>query len=163
MSSEAPLKLRQLVESYGATLVLYARQWCSSPDDALQEALIDLSQLAGPPHDPVAWLFKTVRFKAMNLARAQRRRERTHRAAASERDAWFECDPVDTIQSSELEAMLEELEPLDREIVVARIWGGMSFEQIAELVEGAISTVHRRYQHALRQLGAKVNGTAKKS
>lgn len=162
MSPLAPRQLQELVESHGAALVLYARQWCEFPDDALQEALIDLAQLAPAPRDPVAWLFKVTRFKAMNLTRSERRRDRYQREAAQQRDAWFERDPVDAIQSHELEAMLEELDPMEREIVIARIWGGMSFEQVAELVESSSSTVHRRYQQALAQLELKLSGTVKK-
>lgn len=113
VSPIAARQLQALVDSHGRALVLYARQWCSSPDDALQEALIDLSQLPLVPRDPVGWLFKAVRCKALNLSRSQQRRDRYHRQAAQQRDAWFEHDPVDALQSSELEAMLEELEPID--------------------------------------------------
>ena len=153
-----PPQLRELVDAYGAALVLYARQWCSCPDDALQEALIDLSQQASAPRDPAGWLFKAVRYKAINFARADQRRSRHWRQAAVERDTWFDCDPTTTLQSEELETMLAELEPLAREIIIARIWGEMSFEQIAGLVECPLSTVHRRYHQSLKQLEQKLNG-----
>ena len=146
------------MEAHGAALVLYARQWCSCPDDAVQEALIDLSQLKTVPPEPVAWLFKAVRYKSINLARSEQRRGRRQRLAAEQRDAWFEIDPVEAIQSSEVESLLEQLEPSAREIVVARIWGGMSFEQIAQLVQSPLSTVHRRYHETLKTLEAKLNG-----
>lgn len=153
-------QLRELVQSHGSALVLYARQWCTCPDDALQEALLELSQLNQPPRDPVGWLFRTVRCRAMNLSRSERRRDRYQKQAAQERDAWFEHDPVDALQSTELETMLQELDPIQREIVVARIWGNMSLEQIAELVNLSISTVHRRYQQALQSLQLKLSGNA---
>jgi RNA polymerase sigma-70 factor (ECF subfamily) len=158
-----PRQLRELVDAYGAALVLYARQWCSSPDDALQEALIDLTQQASAPRDPMGWLFKAVRYKAINLARADQRRSRHWRQAAVERDNWFDCDPTTTMQTEELESMLTELEPLAREIVIARIWGEMSFEQIAELVEYPVSTVHRRYHQTLKLLEQRLNGQIKKN
>lgn len=157
-----PRQLHELVQSHGSGLVLYARQWCTSPDDALQEALLDLATLETAPNDPIGWLFKTVRCKAINLSRSWQRRDKHERAAAQQRDVWFERDPVDAIQSGELEAMLEELDAVDREIVVARVWGGMSFEQIGQLVNLSASTVHRHYQHALEQLQLKLYGTAKK-
>jgi RNA polymerase sigma-70 factor (ECF subfamily) len=152
-----------LVDSYGGVLVLYARQWCTSPDDALQEALIDLTQLTNAPRDPVAWLFKVVRNKSINQSRGQQRRDYYQRQAAQERDIWFDCDPVDTLQSGELEALLGELEPLAREIIVARIWGDLPFEKIAELVERPLSTVHRQYKQTLKLLEAQLNGQIKKS
>ena len=158
-----PPQLRELVDAHGAALALYARQWCSSPDDALQEALIDLSRQASAPRDPVGWLFKAVRYKAINLARADQRRSRHWRRAAVERDTWFASDPTTTMQSEELEMMLTELEPLAREIIIARIWGEMSFEQIAELVEYPLSTVHRRYHQTLKLLEQKLNGQVRRT
>ena len=156
-----PLQLRELVDTYCGALVLYARQWCSSPDDVVQEALIDLSQQACAPRDPVAWMFRAVRNKAINQARADQRRSRLHSQAAAERDSWFDCDPSKSLQSDELESMLCELEPLDRELIVARIWGDMSFEQIAELVGRPLTTVHRRYHQTLHLLESKLNGKVK--
>ncbi len=161
MNPIEPYRLRTLINDYGATLVLYARQWCTSPDDALQDALFDLTQQACEPPDPVAWLFKAVRYKAINQARADHRRSRHHNQAAEQREAWFDCDPSTSIQSDELECMLRELEPLAREIIVARIWGEMSFEQIADLVDRPLSTVHRRYQQSLKLLESRLNGKAK--
>ena len=56
------------MDEHGAAKSLYARQWCRVPDDALQEALIDLARQDPVPDNPVAWLYKTVRRRAMNLA-----------------------------------------------------------------------------------------------
>ncbi len=122
-----------------------------------REALVDLVSRLGALR-PIAWLFKAVRFKAINQARADQRRLKHHHQAAVERDVWFVRDPTDSVQSEELELMLTELEPLAREIIVARIWGEMSFEQIAELVDRPLSTVHRRYQQSLKLLESKLNG-----
>ncbi|MHB8972060.1 MAG: RNA polymerase sigma factor [Pirellulaceae bacterium] len=156
-------QLRQLLGAHGAALVLFARQWCQAPDDALQEALIDLLRQAPVPDCPVAWLFKTVRRKAMNLARAERRRAKYHRQAAQEREPWFLHDASTGFEPGELEPMLGELPQLEREIVVARIWGELSFEQIAELVERSTSAVHRRYERALALLGSMINGRRDRS
>jgi RNA polymerase sigma-70 factor (ECF subfamily) len=35
---------------------------------------------------------------------------------------------------------------------VARLWGGLSFEQISELVGASVSTAHRRYFEGLSHL-----------
>lgn len=156
-------QLRQLLGAHGAALVLYARQWCRAPDDALQEALIDLLRQAPAPDRPIAWLFKTVRCKAMNLARAEQRRTKHHQQAAEERESWFLHDDPTGFEPGELEPMLAELPQLEREIVVARIWGELSFEQIAELVEHSTSAVHRRYQRALTRLGEMMSGKLDKS
>ncbi|MBC8868868.1 MAG: sigma-70 family RNA polymerase sigma factor [Planctomycetes bacterium] len=146
-------RLGELIDTHGAALTLYARQWCRSPEDALQEALIDLLRQTPVPNHPIAWLYKTVRRRAMNLARAERRRVKHHRQACEQRKSWFlpadgmSDEPVDA------EALLRRLPPLEREIVVARVWGELSFGQIADLVDRSTSAVHRRYQRALAELG----------
>ena len=139
---------------HGAALLLYARQWYWVPEDALQEALIDLLRQAPVPRHPVAWLFTTIRRRAMNLARAEQRRTRHQRKAAAEQATWFLSDDDTPFEPGELERMLAQLPQLEREIVVARIWGELSFEQIAALVTRSTSAVHRRYQRALGVLGS---------
>lgn len=42
--------------------------------------------------------------------------------------------------------------------MIARIWGDMSFEQIAGLVERSLSFVYRSYQQALREIEKKMDG-----
>lgn len=145
-------QLQQIFDRHGPTLVLYARRWCVAPDDAVQEALIDLAQQQPPPSDPVAWIYQAVRWRAMNLARSQQRRDKYQLAAAQTRDDWFSASDAGELDSGELEQLLEDLPDLDREILVARIWGDLSFTQIAELVEKPLSTVHRRYKLTLQTL-----------
>ncbi len=114
-------------------------------------------RLSPAPRDPLGWLFKAVRFKAINLSRSSDDAiGMSAQPPAATRQTGLNEIPFDAVQSHELEAMLTELEPINREIIVARIWGGMSFEQIAELVECSISTIHRRYQQTLKQLEMKL-------
>jgi RNA polymerase sigma-70 factor (ECF subfamily) len=50
--------------------------------------------------------------------------------------------------------------PLElREIVVAHLWGGLSFEQIGELAGVSASTAHRHYTAALQVLRRKLRVT----
>lgn len=150
-------QLRQLIDAYGAALTLYARQWCNAPEDALQEALIELVRLETPPDRPQAWLYKAVRCRAINIARAESRRAAHHRRACEERAAWFVDDSGNAFDGGELATMLERLPPLEREIVVARIWGELPFDEIADLVDVSTSAAHRRYQKALALLGEMMN------
>ena len=156
-------ELRQLLDAHGAALMLYARQWYRAPEDALQEALIDLLRQTPAPHYPVAWLFTTIRRRALNLARAEQRRAKHQRQAAAERATWFLSNEDMPFEPGELERLLAQLPPLEREIVVARIWGELSFEQIAALIASSSSAVHRRYQRALEVLGNMLEGKIDKS
>jgi RNA polymerase sigma-70 factor (ECF subfamily) len=150
--------LQTLLDSHGAALKLYARQWCHAPDDALQEALIELLRQDPVPDQPVAWLFKTIRRRAMNLARGERRRSTHHRQASQQRDEWFSDGESLGFGSEELRAALSRLPDLEREIVVARIWGELSFERVADLVGISSSSAHRRYRGALQLLHEMLDG-----
>ena len=142
--------------------MLYARQWCLHPDDALQEALIDLAHQSTDPRDPVAWLFQTVRCKAMNQSRAEHRRAKHQNLAAQQRDVWFYVDHASDSESSDVQAALDSLPAIEREIVVARMWGHMTFEQISELVDRPVSFVYRRYQQSLVEVQNKLDGQVNK-
>lgn len=157
MSSIGSDAVATLIAEHGAALVLYARQWCRSPDDAVQEAFVDLVRLAPAPDRPVAWLFVAVKRRALNQARGERRRQKWQRLAAEEREAWFCIDHTNRLAAAELEALLAELPATDREIVVSRVWGGLTFEEIAELVAISPSAVYRRYRGALASLEARMN------
>lgn len=150
--------IRQLVAEHSAALALYARQWCHSPDDAVQEAFVELVQLKRTPENPAAWLFRAVRWRAMNLARSEHRRAKHQLRCSQEQLDWFIDTSPTAVDAQEAGRMLEQLDELDREIVVARIWGELSFEQIAELVDVPTSSVHRRYGHALKRLAALLQG-----
>jgi len=156
-------ELRRLLDAHGAALLLYARQWYQAPEDALQEALIDLLRQVPAPQHPVAWMFTTIRRRAMNLARAEQRRAWHQREAAVQRATWFVTDDTTPFEPGELERTLAQLPQREREIVVARIWGELSFEQIAALVASSSSAVHRRYQRALAALGQVLDGRLDKS
>jgi RNA polymerase sigma-70 factor (ECF subfamily) len=145
-------RLKQLIDAHGGALTLYARGWCRAPDDAVQEALIALVRQNPAPDHPVAWLYKTVRRRAMNLTRAQRRRDRHHLRAGSQRESWFLPADTSLEEPVDVERLLRRLAPLEREIVVSRIWGELSFDQIAALVGRSTSSVHRRYRRALAEL-----------
>ena len=118
--------LQELIDAHGAALTLYARQWCRAPEDAVQEALIDLLRQDPIPDRLVAWLYTTVRRRAMNLARADGRRAKHQQQAGQLCESRFL--PNDNVLESPMdyESLLARLPRLEREIVVARIWGERS-------------------------------------
>ena len=70
-------RLGMLIERLAAPLELYARQWCDEAEDVVQEAFVKLAAQSAPPHNPAAWLFRTVRNGAINAGIASHRRRRT--------------------------------------------------------------------------------------
>ncbi len=151
-----PELLGWLLDRHAAALELYARQFCDCAEDVVQEALI---QLAGQPRAPegaVAWLYRAVRNKAISASRSARRRKRREAQAAARKPAWFDSPAADAIDAQVATAALEALPDEGREVVVARVWDGLSFEQIGQLTGTSDSTAHRRYQAALAVLREKL-------
>lgn len=152
-----PEFLGSLIDGHAAALVLFARQWCSAPEDVVQEALVELARLRQAPPAPVPWLFRTVRNRAISRYRADRRRAHYEKQAAEAKCTWFELpeDPggLDAVAAAE---RLAELPVEQREVIVAHLWGGLTFEQIAELSDSSAATVWRRYSAGLAALRVKL-------
>lgn len=150
MSRPSPERLSRLLRERGPALVLYARQWCRNPEDVVQEAFLELIEQPTEPANVVAWLYRVVRHRALNASRSAARRARRESAVALPGEAWFE--PEGEPLAAEASAALRQL-PLDeREVIVARLWGGLSFQEVAELTGTSLSTAYRRYQAGLEAL-----------
>ncbi|HZN35933.1 MAG TPA: RNA polymerase sigma factor [Pirellulaceae bacterium] len=149
-SRVTPELLGRLLDEQGGALALYAAQWSATPDDCVQEALIELAAQPRVPASPAAWLFRVVRNRAISQFRSARRRERREQLALRLRPRQGEA-PAE-LASEELAAALESLSDDLREAVVARTWGGLNFEQIAALAGCSTSTAHRRYEAGLAAL-----------
>lgn len=147
-----PEQLTSLLEAHGAALELFAAQWSDAPEDCVQEAFIELARQAQSPDRVVAWLYRVVRNRAISHARSTGRRRKYELAAAEQSPCWFEPSPGSSLDAAAATRALQELSPQHREVIVARIWGGLSFEQISELVGSSVSTAHRRYGEGLVHL-----------
>jgi DNA-directed RNA polymerase specialized sigma24 family protein len=88
-----PEQLSRLVEDYAAALMLYARQWCASAEDVVQEAFVKLASQRSPPDNVAGWLHLVVRNGALAAARAESRRRRHESAAAFRMPNWFVPSP----------------------------------------------------------------------
>jgi RNA polymerase sigma-70 factor (ECF subfamily) len=152
-----PDQLADLVDRYAAALVLYARQWCACPEDVVQTAFLKLVRIGTPPDNLLPWLYRVVRNGAIDASRAARRRARYETAAADRAPRWFapSYDPTGLDARAAADA-LAVLPPETREIIVAHIWGGLTFEQIAEAVGSSAATCYRRYAAGLDTLRQKL-------
>jgi len=151
-----PEELGRLYREHAPALRLYARQWFEGDEDPVQDAFVKLVQQPSIPDRVLPWLYRVVRNGALVAGRgAARRRRREVQVSASE--AWFSTAD-DQIDGREATQLLAEL-PLDqREVVVARIWGGLTFDEVAELTGCSLPTAHRRYQAGLAVLRERLEG-----
>jgi RNA polymerase sigma-70 factor (ECF subfamily) len=151
-----PTVLGHLYRQHAPALRLFARQWGGSGEDLVHDAFVSLAQEVPPPDLILPWLYRVVRNAALARNRsAGRRRMREQKVRVPE--AWF--SPVaDRLDADEATRRLVELELELREVIVARIWGGLTFEEIAGLVGCSLATAHRRYQLGLAELRERLEG-----
>ncbi|MBL9125532.1 MAG: sigma-70 family RNA polymerase sigma factor, partial [Planctomycetaceae bacterium] len=121
------------------------------PEDAVQECLLRLMREQPLPDRPVAWMYRAVRRRALTAARSAQRR-RSHEQAASRNHEWFEASLADVVDAKAAAAAVAQLPSEEREIVILKLWGGMSFAEVGDLVGCSASAAHRRFGAALNRL-----------
>ena len=141
-------------------LLLYARQWVSSRADAediVQNAFVRFwrhQPSAAPEHYPL--LYAAVRTHALDWLRANERRmrrENDERAPVVHGDEPIFDESIDQRELAEtLQQALRRLPEQQREVLVLRIWGELTFAEIATLFKESINTVASRYRYALEAL-----------
>ena len=132
--------LSDLIADHRAALVLFARQWCDCPEEVVQDAFCKLAT-ASLPDDPTAWLYRVVRNASLDAALSARRRVRREQVAARS-VLWFAESKIDGLDAETAVAALESLAPEMRGVIVARLWGGLTLEQIAVTAGCSVSTAN---------------------
>ena len=145
-----PRLLAELIDRHGPGLVLFARQWCTVPEDVVQEAFLKLVAQRTWPDDPAAWLYRVVRNASLDAAKMARRREK--REATAKPDCWFVEPEIDGLDAEQAVQALGRLPDELRETIVARLWGGLTFEQIAAVSGISASSAYRRYEAGIASL-----------
>src|SRR5437899_423637 len=104
------------------------------------------------PDKPVPWLYRVVRNSAISAGRSAQRRRRHEAIAAERTPTWFAPTDDAALDADTATGALQALPGEQRETIVAHLWGGLTFEQIAELAGASSSTVHRWYVAGLATL-----------
>jgi RNA polymerase sigma-70 factor (ECF subfamily) len=151
--------LVRLLDEHSSALVLYARQWCDAPEDVVQEAVLQLMRQPVAPENLAGWMYHVVRNLALNAARESQRRARREAEAAYRREPWFTPSEDDRLDAAVATEALAGLPLEQRETIVARIWGGLSFEEITQLTGSSTSSVHRWYHQGLAALRERLGAT----
>jgi RNA polymerase sigma-70 factor (ECF subfamily) len=149
--------LAEVFDAHAAALVLYARNWldAAAAEDVVQEAFVRLAGGGHRPENVRAWLLTCVRNAALDALRGHKRQIARERAAGEARLFARGRREPEALPVDEVEAALRCLGPVEREVIVLRIWNGATFEEIAALVRLPLSTVYARYRAGLELMRAR--------
>lgn len=144
---------------YGPKLLLCARQWTRSTADAedvVQEAFVRFWRYQRQlPGEPMALLVTSVRRAAFDLARRETRRsarEEFANGGIEETVPLFQIPLEGDDRREAIERALQALPEEQRQVLVLKIWGELTFEQIAAELEIPPNTAASRYRYALAAL-----------
>ena len=146
---------RTWIAGRGSVFLLYARQQTQTEEDArdlLQDALFESWRRTASGVPDNALVFATIRRRAVDHARSAGSRIKREGAWAVERSDWFSPDPADADTSRVLRDAVQTLPDHLREVLTFRIWGELSFPEIARLTDVPVATATSRYRYALEKL-----------
>lgn len=151
-----------VIDQHGAAFILYARQWTKShadAEDVVQTAIVGLCRKKGTTKKvPLALIYKSIRNRALDLYRSRQRRIVREETAAEllYEDGIFEMPDMGGLPQ-QVELALAKLPGVQREVVVMKIWGGLTFREIAKSLKISQNTVTSRYRYAIDKLKMSMN------
>jgi RNA polymerase sigma-70 factor (ECF subfamily) len=144
------------LDEHGPALVLFARQWVAShadAEDVLQEAFVRFWRSRSAVEEPVAYLYACTKHCALDTVRGRQRRQRREQATARPETEPILVAPIEHDERREtIEAALRGLPTTQAEVLVMKVWGGLTFPQIAVALGISANTAASRYRYALARL-----------
>lgn len=145
------------LRTHGPRLLLLARQWVTDQADAedvLADVLTGFWQRRDHVRDPIAYVYRSVRRRAMNFKRDTTRRADALRRVAPSEPMFIGPDEAaeQGEQRERLHAAMSRLPTDQRELLVMRTWSELTFEQIGGVLDVPPRTAQSRHRAALEQL-----------
>jgi RNA polymerase sigma-70 factor (ECF subfamily) len=148
---------RQWLEDHTPKFLLFARQHARSEADAqdlVQESVVEAArrQNDGQP-PPLPLVFATIRHRAIDLARRENRRTERELAALEPLPvSWFDTSVEDRELRQLIQDAMSRLPEIYREVITLRVWGGLTFAEIADALAIPANTAASRYRYGLIEL-----------
>lgn len=143
--------IRAFYRVHHRALAAYAASLARSRDDAedlVHEALAGMLEARGAIENPEAYAYRAIRNRAIDRMR------RPSRVDASASVDAVRGPSSDSRDWTELRRMLGSLAPAAAEVVVLHTRSGLSFPQIARVLDEPVGTVSARYARALAEMRA---------
>jgi len=152
-----PAEWQTWLDDHASKFLLFARQKARSEADAqdlMQEAIIEAAERNGwngPP--PAALVFATIHRRAIDWARrTDRRTARESAVVEPQLCPWFDTNVEDRERAALIQEAIEKLPHIYREVIALKVWGGLTFAEIADSLAISPNTAASRYRYALEEL-----------
>lgn len=147
---------KTLYQEWADRLFLFARQQTRSHADAediVHEAFVHVwNRRELFPHISPGLLFTQIRRFAIDRARKQTRRDKREQVYAQmDAPAWFDEGP-DPFASTRLQDALQQLPSEQQEVLVLKIWGDQTFEEIGKALDLSPNTAASRFRYGIEAL-----------
>lgn len=147
----ASTEIEDLYRQHGPALLLFAIAMTgerSSAQDVVQQVFVRLLERGlGDVVHAKAYLYQCVRNAVLNSAKVQERN-----VPLDEDTPWFDVLNRDFTEELSLRRGLQALPSEQRQVVVLRVWCGLTYAETAGLLEISANTVASRYRYALEKL-----------
>ncbi len=148
---------RRWLDDHAPKFLFYARQQTrceADAQDVMQEALLEVVQRhTGAPSPPSAFVFATIRRRAVDLARSQTRRAGRESATAEGAETcWFDVSAEDRERVFLVQNAMMRLPEIHREVITLKLWGDLTFAEIGEVLGIPANTAASRYRYALAEM-----------
>ncbi len=156
----APLDLERLYDEHAQALfafLLNLTRHEADTRDLLQEVFVKLAKrpdLLDGVREERAFLLRLAHNLAIDLVRRRGARDKYYEQLAEEAPSVFApaVQPDDGAFRDALAAALGQLPAEQRAVVHLRLWEGLTFEQIAELLGIPLNTAASRYRYGIDKL-----------
>jgi len=143
-------EVRQLYEQHGRALLAYACAFLHDPaeaEDVLHQVFLQLLRDGATQISSPGYLFRAVRNHVLNQIR-----DRSREVALDSEAQWLESPSGSTETALALQSALRTLPEEQREVIVLRVWGQMTFDEVAGVVGISPNTAASRYRYGLAKL-----------
>lgn len=141
-------------DRHGPALVLFARQRTNcyaDAEDLVQSAFVRFWNHRKTAKEPLTYLYSCVANAAKDQYRSDERR------SDRERNAWFirtqvEPEVEPDVDHEALELAIAKLPAEQRDVIVLKVWSGLTFKAVAEVLAIPANTAASRYRYAIEAL-----------
>jgi RNA polymerase sigma-70 factor (ECF subfamily) len=130
----------------------------ASAEDVVLDAMLAVSELKQGPDDLLAYLYRTVRNKALHSTKQAKRF-----TSDSEYSSFIDYNSQaaeEQIFVKQILRQLEKLESNQQQVLIMKLFGDLTFDEIAEITSNSPNTVASWYRRGLLKLKESIHEPA---